>query len=447
MTVRLTPDCLVTCALRPYASVARHILLKIIRIGLFILVASFFASSARAQTPTDKAPTEEAPPNDARERAQLEKIERELAARKREEARLKDQAKARAREVQALRRRMVETANALQDAERRIAEINRELKRLEGEEEEVSANLTFEQNTLGDVLGALQSLERSRPPALLVSPDDAAGAARTAMLLADAAPTLEARAAQLRTSLERLTQIQTDLAAERARAEQTNAEIGDRRRVLADSLRDKQRERDVAARLAAAAQSETAALAARASTLSDVITRLERLARSITPRIKPAPPSRSPATPETPANPTNRRGPVIKFKPAQAFSKAQGKLRSPVVGQLVGQFGGSRPEGGQFDGVRYAAASNAIVTAPFEGNVAFARSWDPIGNLIVLDVGEGYHILLMGVGVFLVDEGQSVSAGEPIATMTEGATELDLEIRKNREPINPLLWLGGKTGG
>ena len=73
--------------------------------------------------------------------------------------------------------------------------------------------------------------------------------------------------------------------------------------------------------------------------------------------------------------------------------------------------------------------------------MAFARSWDPIGNLIVLDVGGGYHILLMGVGGFLVEEGQSVKAGEPIAAMAGAGAELDLEIRKNREPVNPSLWL------
>jgi septal ring factor EnvC (AmiA/AmiB activator) len=101
-----------------------------------------------------------------------------------------------------------------------------------------------------------------------------------------------------------------------------------------------------------------------------------------------------------------------------------------------------------FDGVRFAVADQAIVTAPYEAKVAFARAWGPIGNLIVLDVGGGYHILLLGVSAFLVQEGQKVTAGEPLGLMTavSGAdASLDLEIRRNGEPVNPSLWLSKKS--
>jgi septal ring factor EnvC (AmiA/AmiB activator) len=47
----------------------------------------------------------------------------------------------------------------------------------------------------------------------------------------------------------------------------------------------------------------------------------------------------------------------------------------------------------------------------------------------------------MGVGAFLVEEGQSVKAGEPVAAMAGANAELDLEIRKNGDPVNPSLWL------
>jgi septal ring factor EnvC (AmiA/AmiB activator) len=94
--------------------------------------------------------------------------------------------------------------------------------------------------------------------------------------------------------------------------------------------------------------------------------------------------------------------------------------------------------------MRFAARSNAIVTAPFEGRVVVARDWRPIGNLVILDVGGGYHILLLGVGDILVEENQRISAGEPVAQMAEGDGVLDLEIRKNGEPVNPAFWLSSK---
>ncbi|MFZ5619077.1 MAG: murein hydrolase activator EnvC family protein [Pseudomonadota bacterium] len=381
----------------------------------------------------------EAPAQTAREERELADIEKKLKERLNEEARLKDEAREREKEVAALRRRMIETADALQQAERRIDEINRETTKLEKKEGELAASLAKQQESLGDVLGALQSIERARPPALLVSPEDAAKAARTAMLLADVTPQIEARAAALKQSLTELATVRATLGEERAKFVKANEEINGRRSVLAELLQKKQGERRVAERLAAAAQSETAALAARATSLRDILGRLERLARVVAPRIKPPPP-RSPSPRVAPSLIPSTPKPDA-FRPARAFATAKGALKFPVVGKVIGQFGADRPEGGRFEGLRISSSDKAIVTAPFEAKVAFARSWSPIGNLIVLDVGGGYHILMMGVGAFLVEEGQSVKAGEPVAAMEGLDAALDLEIRKNGDPVNPSLWL------
>lgn len=376
---------------------------------------------------------------------ELADIEQRLKSRAEEERRLKDEAEAREKEVAALRYRMIEAANALQGAEKRIEEIAEEVARLEAEEKEIAASLIAERANLSDVLAGLQSLEMGRPPALLVSPDDANRAARAAMLLANAAPALESRASALKLSLDRLSRVRADRDSERASFTKTNQEIGDRRTVLAELLEKKLAERDVAQRLASAAQRETAALAARATSLRDVIRRLERLASEITPRLKPGR-----GSPAAPASPEERPGRTSDaFLPSRPFAEAKGALRPPVVGRLAGTFGGPKPEGGRFDGVRFEVRDQAIVTAPYEANVAFARPWGPIGNLIVLDVGNGYHLLLIGVSAFLVTEGQRVSAGEPVGAMNApeagGDPVLDFEIRRNGDPVNPSLWLSRKS--
>jgi len=379
--------------------------------------------------------------------AELEEIERRLVKREKEEAKLKNEANQKAKEVASLRERMIETANALQEAEQKIDATATEIKRLELKEKSLKASLDAQQENLGDVLAALQSIERSRPPAILVTPNNASKAARTALLLSDAAPELEARAATLRKSLDDLRQVRATLNDERVAFEKTNDEINDRRRFLADLLQEKQHERDVAARLARAAQTETAALAARATSLRGVLTRLEKFAQAITPRLKPPAPSRTTPTENAiPASiPKKKRRSLPRILPKRPFKSARGKLPSPVIGTLIGRFGQPRPEGGKFDGLRYSVADKAIVTAPYEGNIVFARAWGPVGNLIVLDVADGYHILMMGVTGFLVEEGQSVQAGEPVGTMTGSDAKLELEIRKDGEPVNPSLWLSAKT--
>lgn len=402
-----------------------------------------FAAFAGAVA-TVAAAAAQGPPSRAEE---LARIEKRLEDRAAEEKRLKNEAAEREKEVAEIRFRMIEAANALQDSERRLGETADQIERLAGEEAALAEKLAAEQSNVGDVLAALQSIELSRPPAILVSPGDANKAARAAILLAGAAPELEARARALREDLARLKAVRAERDRELAAYERTREQVAARRVILAELLKRKQTERDVAARLARAAQRETAALASRATDLREVVRRLERLARSITPRLKPPAPGGSGAARPVPPTAPNLR--PDRFVPTTPFAEARGALKPPVVGRIAGGFGSKLPEGGRLDGIRFAAPDQAVVTAPFEASVVYARAWDPIGKLIVLDVGGGYHLLFMGVSMIHAQEGQKVAAGEPIATMAaapgEKEARLELQIRKNGEPVNPALWLSRKS--
>lgn len=375
----------------------------------------------------------------------LQDVERRLKTSAEEEKRLRAEAKEREKEVVALRHRLIETANSLQDAEREITALETSIAELETEQSAAESALRSESENLSSVLAALQSLEMSRPPALLVSPEDANRAARAAMLLADAAPEVDARAARLRSAIEDLALLTKSLGSDREKFLATNVELTSRQNVLADLMAQKEKERDVAAQLATAAQRETARLAARATSLRDVVRRLERLAHSVTPRLKPPAPKETAPVAENVTPPTIKQAPAAAYQTARRFVDARDALRPPVAGRLIGKFGESRPEGGAFEGIRFAVRDQAVVTALFEGRVVFARDWDPVGNLIVLDVGGGFHVLFMGVGSIMVEESQRVSAGEPVAQMQGQNATLDLEVRKNGEPVNPALWLSRKS--
>ena len=374
---------------------------------------------------------------------ELAEVERRLKDRAEEEKRLRREAEEREQEVAALRRRMIETANSIQESEKRITELENSIDELETEKAAAQDALNTESRHLSDVLAALQSLELSRPPALLVSPDDANKAARAAMLLSDAAPEVEARAKRLREAIGQLTSLTDRLDTERVAFAATNRELSARRDVLGELMAEKEKERDVAEGLARAAQRETARLAVKATSLRELLQRLERLAHTVTPRIKPPPPKESRPLIAEPSTPSIREAAPTPFQAFRSFDEARGVLRAPVAGRLTGQFGKPKPEGGVFEGMRFAARSNAIVTAPFEGRIVVARPWQEVANIVVMDVGDGYHILFLGVGSILVEENQRVTAGEPLAQMPQGDGELDLQIRKKGEPVNPAFWLSG----
>ncbi|MCK5747097.1 MAG: hypothetical protein KAH44_12815, partial [Oricola sp.] len=161
----------------------------------------------------------------------------------------------------ALRNSLIETANSIQDSERKIADLEDSIAELEREKTEAETALNRESANLSEVLAALQALEMSRPPALLVTPEDANKAARAAMLLSEAAPEVEARAARLRTAIERLSELAAALAKDRQSFAAENEKLAARRDVLADLMTQKEKERDVAEALAASAQRETARIA------------------------------------------------------------------------------------------------------------------------------------------------------------------------------------------
>lgn len=375
---------------------------------------------------------------------ELDALRRRIEARQAESERLTAEARERAEEAAQLQREVIEAAAALRDQEAAVAAVEARMEGLAKETRDAERDLAARRGAYSDVLAALQSLELSRPPALAVRPDDAAEAARIGLLLADAAPVLQERAEALRVALDRLRALEKDAASERVRLASANTELSARRDVLSDLLSRKVAERDAATRLAEETQAEISRLAAQASSLSDLIGRLERFKRAVAPRVKPDAPMS--AGSRTTAAPAPRRKPraLEPFTPATRFADARGRLPAPVGGPIVARFGDRRDiGGGRVEGLVFEANSGALVTAPFAGKIVFARDWANVGNVLILDVGGGFHVIVIGADQFLASEGATVQAGEPVGAMAAGtpAPELYLEIRKNSEPVDPAVWL------
>jgi septal ring factor EnvC (AmiA/AmiB activator) len=128
---------------------------------------------------------------------------------------------------------------------------------------------------------------------------------------------------------------------------------------------------------------------------------------------------------------------------------------APVTGRLLSSFG-SHGEGGSVSrGITLEVAQGTAVLAPFAGRVVYAGPFRDYGQLLIIEHGEGYHLLLAGLGRIDSALGESVMAGEPIGIVgnTSGAvaagggppSRLYLELRRNGRPIDPMPWLGAST--
>jgi septal ring factor EnvC (AmiA/AmiB activator) len=116
----------------------------------------------------------------------------------------------------------------------------------------------------------------------------------------------------------------------------------------------------------------------------------------------------------------------------------------PVLGRVIRPYGAKNKLGQASRGIVVATRSEAQVVAPFDGEVVYAGTFRDYGLLLIMSLGEGYHILLSGMSRLYGAVGQPVLAGEPIAKMgtidAEGP-RLYLELRRRGEPINPLPWM------
>ena len=74
-------------------------------------------------------------------------------------------------------------------------------------------------------------------------------------------------------------------------------------------------------------------------------------------------------------------------------------------------FGGSDGAGGVEKGISLATRPGAQVTTPCDGWVVYAGPFRSYGQLLILDAGGGYHVLIAGMERISVNIGQFVLTG------------------------------------
>ena len=147
---------------------------------------------------------------------------------------------------------------------------------------------------MADLLAALTRLDRHPPPALAVRPDDALSSIRSALLLGDIVPELQAEATELRDRLEQLAKLKRDILEERETMSTAQAALEKEKDTLETLLDHKLALREKLAKEAESEQDRAERLSRQATDLSDLIAKLETSAPApIRARKKrPSPPAR-----------------------------------------------------------------------------------------------------------------------------------------------------------
>jgi murein DD-endopeptidase MepM/ murein hydrolase activator NlpD len=133
--------------------------------------------------------------------------------------------------------------------------------------------------------------------------------------------------------------------------------------------------------------------------------------------------------------------------PSPDLEKAESVFDWPVDRARLSR--GFKPEGHHPHlGIDLAAPRKTPVYASHQGMVIYGgRDFRGYGNMILIESGQGWATLYAHLDKILVTEGQQVKMGEPIGLMgnTGHSTgpHLHFEIRKNKGPVDPLVYLPG----
>jgi septal ring factor EnvC (AmiA/AmiB activator) len=356
-----------------------------------------------------------------------------------------------------LNQQLIDIAAQVRSVETRIADAEARLSPLDGREQQIRNSLDSRRSEIVEVLAALQRAGRRTPPALLVRPEDALQSLRTAMLLGAVVPELRGRAEQLTSDLGELVSLRKTIAAERDRLAVDRDKLNGDQIRLAALVDERQRKQSATEKNMEAEGARAIALSKQVDSLQGLIAKMEQDLKSAAKAAATASLEGAPAAPNGKPNLGALKDPA-RLSPAIAFAAAKGLFAYPVNGTRIRDFGGSDGSGGVEKGISLATRPGAQVTTPCDGWVVYAGPFRSYGQLLILNAGGGYHVLIAGMERSSVNIGQFVLTGEPVATMgstsqvasilatTASRPVLYVEFRKDGTPIDPGPWWAANEG-
>jgi septal ring factor EnvC (AmiA/AmiB activator) len=375
-------------------------------------------------------------------RRQLESLRAEQKQAADREAKLRKEVEALGEDRRKLNDALIGTASRIRGDEEKIGATEMRLKALEGNERELRKSLEGRRAIIVEILAALQRMGYRPPPALLVSPEDALLSVHTAMLLGNVLPKVRGEAEKLGADLSELARVRSAIAAERDGLARDLEALSAERQRMSLLIEERQKKQVETEKALEAERQRAIALARQADGLKDLIAKLGQDAAASAPAQAPREAGTNIAALKDPG----------RLAPAVAFDSAKGALPLPINGVKIRDFGAPDGLGGTEKGLWIASRAGAQVTAPCDGWVVYAGPFRSYGQLLILNAGGGYHVLLAGMERISVDLGQFVLTGEPVAVMGGGPQSaaaiavgssqpvLYVEFRKDGTPVDPNPW-------
>jgi septal ring factor EnvC (AmiA/AmiB activator) len=281
---------------------------------------------------------------------------------------------------------------------------------------------------IGRLLGVLATMEANPGPLLLLHPDGALGTARSGMLMADVTPALQVEAQALKAELAELAELRT-----------LQLSAGE---TLTTGLAAAQ----VARTTLSQAISDRTDLPRRFTEDPDALRQLLESADTLD---------------------AFAGGLSSDAEALPGFAAQRGRLPLPVLGKLLRRPNEADAAGVRRPGIALSTQARALVTAPWPATIRYRGPLLDYGNVMILEPGDGYLLVLAGLDLVYGEVGEVVAADAPLGLMGGAgvATEefmtgspdgsggrdtetLYMELRQGAAPVDPMTWFAGlgRTG-
>ena len=359
------------------------------------------------------------------------KIEEKLKDREKREKALRAELKNIKSDLAKKKKSMVSVASDIKNNEGKLIKLEARIDKKRQEQLEIEERLNKDQGAISDLVLALERVRRVPPEALVAKPGAPLETAQSAMLLQSVLPQVYGRAEGLRQDLDALKFIIEEMKKDRAEVLSVSKKLEKNHSRLAGLLKERESLYSKTATDVKKQQAELKKISQQASSLRDLVKRIEKKQREEDARNKKQ----------------KKSGNTINAAYRTPIPKA-GETQLPISGLIRIGYGKQDDIGAVSKGLKIESRAKALVVAPMGGVVDYAGSFKGYGQIIILKHQKGYHSLIAGLGKIDTVVGRAVSAGEPIGKMGQNASDnegpiLYYELRYKGQPVNPSKKISG----
>ncbi len=352
-----------------------------------------------------------------------------------------------------MRSRRIETARALRMSEKLLVEIEGRLAGTRVRVKEQREKLEEKSVQMSTLFALMQGMSREPPPLLITHTRDALKMIRSGMVLATFYGDIEKLAEQLSEEVLTLEAAQKEAELQEQRRKNELTHMSRLKMQIEELIKENRNDLEANAATAQSLRSASKINTDGLKTLEEMLPVLDSAAAT-----KPDFVSKEPEGNGLEVSPDATKVAMLqpgRMQPSIPFANSQGLLPLPVQGKILVRFGQSDQNGMPSKGIHLETRADAQVISPCDGLIMYAGPFRSYGQLLIINPGGGYHVVVAGMDKIEAQQGQYVLAGEPIAAMgAEAHTDetspkrptLYVEFRRDQQSIDPEPWWssGGK---